>query len=403
MRANIIVVSGLSLLACFAGEFNGKQPNYKVLPPIAQGNLTVFPVVADKSFDTGQFLTLDEGIRSGQVIVTELGQPSGLVRPRQYNNDGVWRERPFPAPQSGARVNQLALINSSDRPLLLLAGEIVTGGKQDRVVGKDRIIPAHSEPVALDVFCVEPHRWIGASAQFGATASAMVQPSVRSQAMAERNQQGVWDEVAKSRAAFAATVPAPQALAIQSSSSYAAAVQNGDVKTHLDSMAAPIERSYEKLMQRLEAEKAVGAVVAVNGEIIWADVFASPALLAKYWPKLVRSYAAEALAPRPSPGFFGGSPSQENAQKFLDQLYGSHQTVETEPGIYSNTEIQDDYFDVFVLTSLLPNTGFQVHIAKMKRWGRTEFTNNLHRGTVPPIRTSASRLSPLSHAHIAIA
>jgi hypothetical protein len=66
-------------------------------------------------------------------------------------------------PRGGARVNQLALINNSDRPLLLLAGEIVTGGKQDRVVGRDRIIPAHNEPVALDVFCVEPHRWTGVS------------------------------------------------------------------------------------------------------------------------------------------------------------------------------------------------------------------------------------------------
>ena len=49
--------------------------------------------------------------------------------------------------QSRAQVNELSLINNSDRPLLLLAGEIVTGGKQDGVVGKDRIIPAHSQPV----------------------------------------------------------------------------------------------------------------------------------------------------------------------------------------------------------------------------------------------------------------
>ena len=46
------------------------------------------------------------------------------------------------------------------------------------------------------------------------------------------------------------------------------------------------------------AAKAVGVVAAVNGEIIWADIFASPALLQKYWPKLVRSYAAEAMVTR---------------------------------------------------------------------------------------------------------
>ena len=43
--------------------------------------------------------------------------------------------------QSGAEVNRLVLINNSDRPLLLLAGEIVTGGKQDRVIGADRLVP----------------------------------------------------------------------------------------------------------------------------------------------------------------------------------------------------------------------------------------------------------------------
>jgi len=47
-------------------------------------------------------------------------------------------------------------LGSSSRPLLLLACEIVSGGKQDRVIGKDRILPAESDPVDLSVFCVEP-------------------------------------------------------------------------------------------------------------------------------------------------------------------------------------------------------------------------------------------------------
>ena len=40
---------------------------YKVLEPIRHGNLTVFPVVAASSHDTRN-LTLDEGLRSGDVI-----------------------------------------------------------------------------------------------------------------------------------------------------------------------------------------------------------------------------------------------------------------------------------------------------------------------------------------------
>jgi hypothetical protein len=365
MRLAAIAACGVSLFVCFAGEFNAKRPTYKVLPGITQDNLTVFPVVADRTFDTSQFLSLDEGIRSGQVTVTEMGQSTGFIRPWPWN-DGVWHERPLSLSQSSAQVNQLALTNHSDRPLLLLAGEIVTGGKQDRVVGKDRIVPPHSQPVPLGVFCVEPHRWMGASLRFGGTAPAMAQPSVRSKAMALQNQLEVWDEVAKSRQAFANALPASQAMAMGSSSSYASAVQNQAVQARLDSLTVPIERSYDKLMQRLREEKAVGAVVAVNEEIIWADVFASPALLDKYWPKLVRSYGAEALAGRPSPVVYVVPASRDNAQGFLDHLYGDHENVDTQPNVYRATEIQGDGFAAFILTSLLPNTGFEVHIAKMK-------------------------------------
>src|SRR5690242_21728323 len=62
-----------------AGE-TSPAPGYKVLDPIRHGNLTVFPVVAAKSYPTNEFLTLDEGLRSGEVIVTESGSVQGLIR-----------------------------------------------------------------------------------------------------------------------------------------------------------------------------------------------------------------------------------------------------------------------------------------------------------------------------------
>ena len=85
-------------------------------------------------------------------------------------------------------MNRLVLVNNSDRPLILLAGEIVTGGKQDRVVGKDRIVPPKSDPIDLAVFCVEPERWVAAKSTFGSFHSQMAQPSVRRSAMADKNQ-----------------------------------------------------------------------------------------------------------------------------------------------------------------------------------------------------------------------
>jgi hypothetical protein len=345
-------------------------PHYKVLAPTSQGNLTVFPVVSSTSFDTALFLTLDEGVRAGEVIVTETGQATGLVRPRASLNDGVWREDPmpvpFPTPRSDAQVNELSLINNSDRPLLLLAGEIVTGGKQDRVVSKDRIIPAHSQPLALGVFCVEPHRWTQTSASFKSFSSSMAQPSVRSKAMANKNQQQVWDEVAKSRSAVINRLPDAAAVPLMASSSYANAMQSNPVQGEIDKIAKPLQQSYDSLIQKLRTEHAVGAVVAVNGEIVWADVFASSDLLNRFWPKLIRSYAAESFG-RIEPLESKLGPTQQSAQQFLDRLGGTHESVDTEPGLYRDTEISGDGYSTFILTALLPGTGFNVHLAKMKR------------------------------------
>ena len=331
-----------------AGEGAAAQ-RYQVLAPITQGNLTVFPVVANSTHDTSGFSTLDEGLRSGEVIVTEAGQRGGMVRRR-----GI----PIPPPGGGAEVNHLFIVNNSKRPLVLLAGEIVTGGKQDRVVGKDRIIPGGSD-ADLDVFCVEPGRWTEIRGAAGFTSGLpMAQPSVRTQAMAKKSQEGVWDRVASSRAEAAVVAGAPE---VETSTSYAGAIDNKKVRNEVEKVAAPVERSYQSVIGKLRDQKAVGVVVAVNGEIIWADIFASPALLEKYWAKLVRSYAAEALTHRGSTG----AATLKEAQAFLARLEGSHEQTDTEPGVYRHTEITGSGYKVFELTSLLPGTGFDVHVSKM--------------------------------------
>jgi hypothetical protein len=357
---------GLSLRPVHAGE----QPSasgYKVLEPIRHGSLTVFPVVAPKSYATSEFMTLDEGLRSGDVIVTEYGNVRGLMR-----------RRPVPAVQrESAEVNRLVLINNSKRPLLLLAGEIVTGGKQDRVIGKDRIVPAESDPVDLGVFCVEPGRWVATSDHFGtsgktygdavhgaAAGTLMAQPSVRAKAMGDKDQNQVWAEVRKQQASMSASlaVEAPAASGtVASTSSYAVVMENKDVKEKVDEIAKPIEQNYESLIKQLHDRKAVGVVVAVNGRIIWADIFASTELLEKYWPKLVRSYASEAVVTRAK----GGEVSSAQAEAFLGDMEGRRETIESEPGVYRHTQINGDGFKAFALTSLLPKTGFDVHVAKM--------------------------------------
>jgi hypothetical protein len=340
-----------------AGETSRSE--YKVLAPIRHGNLTVFPVVASSSHNTQQFLTLDEGLHSGEVIVSE----AGAIRPMVRRRSG-----PMPPIRDGAQVNQLMLVNNSSRPLLLLAGEIVSGGKQDRVIAKDRIVPAESDPIDLGVFCVEPGRWVGSSSKFYSSAgmaSAMAAPGVRSKAMAEKDQQKVWSEVGKTRTAMIASIP-PQTESVevqsmQSNTSYAKLMDNKAVQKQVDSVAAPMESDYRSVIKQLRDRNAVGIVVAVGDEIIWADMFASTDLLQKYWPKLVRSYAAEAIVTHTT----GKKVDEGAAQAFLEQMNGRHESVESEPGLYRHTEITGDGFKVFELTSLLPKTGFELHVAKM--------------------------------------
>jgi hypothetical protein len=328
------------------------------------------PVVAPKTYATSEFLTLDEGLRSGEVVVAEYGNVLGLMR-----------RRPLPAVQrESAEVNRLVLINNSKRPLLLLAGEIVTGGKQDRVIGKDRIVPAESDPVDLSVFCVEPGRWVATSEHFGTSGATygsgigagsgggtlMAQPSVRAKAMGDKDQNQVWAEVRKQQQAMetvevTAAAPQVETDAIRSTSSYAVVMENKDVKEKVDEIAKPIEQNYQSLIKQLRDRKAVGVVVAVNGHIIWADVFASTELLEKYWPKLVRSYASEAVVTRAK----GAEASLAQAEAFLGDMEGRRETIESEPGVYRHTEVNGDGFKAFALTSLLPKTGFDVHVAKM--------------------------------------
>jgi hypothetical protein len=357
------------------GPMQAGSGSYRVLAPIESGNLVLFPVVRTdgKSLEQTPFITLDEGLKSGEVEVTEAGRAQGLVRPRGQNSQHAYR---------GDEVNTLVLINHSKRSLLLLAGEIVTGGKQDRIIAKDRIVPADADPIDLSVFCIEPGRWTGSSDAFGAAGksaakSFMVQPEVRERAMAEQNQQQVWNSVngaisqmevaaapasAGSSGGFGRAASAPRTLG---TSSYAKAMQDTAVSEKVDEAAAPVMNAREQVLAKLRDEHAIGVVVAVRGQIIWADLFASTDLLSRYWTKLVRSYAAESLAE----GENHAAPSVADAQHFLDEPSSGTENSESEVGIYRYRELKSGSAETFVLESLLPGTGYDVHTSKMKLRG----------------------------------
>jgi hypothetical protein len=369
-----------------AGPMEEPHSSYRVLAPIESGNLLLFPVVQSVKTPGSPFLTLDEGIKSGQVEVTEAGRVRGLVRPRPTQgkiDDSVLRPNPNPQPPQyrGDQVNTLVLVNNSDKPLLLLAGEIVTGGKQDRVIAKDRIVPSGSDPIDLGVFCIEPGRWTEDTANFRGSAktpaqSMMVQPSVRAKAMVDKDQQEVWNSVHGTIAA-ALAAPAPPGIAVAGqqpvirdlnslgTTSYARAMQSTAVSEKVDEAAAPVMKSREQVLEKLREEHAVGVVVAVRGEIVWADIFSDTDLLARYWTKLVRSYAAESLLG----GEMHAAPTIADAQRFLDAPTGGTETSIGDVGVYRYKELRSGGTETFVLESLLPGTGYNVHISKLKMRG----------------------------------
>lgn len=360
----ILILGALALTLCISRGAPAGQvhKNLSVLVPITHGNLSIFPVVSDSMHDTHSFLTLDQGLRSGDVVVTEAGQ-SGLVRPRGTH------QRPVRYEQGSDEVNRLVLMNNSNRPLILLAGEVVTGGKQDRIVAKDRIVPPNSDPVDLTVFCIEPGRWVESSTNFKTSASSgagfLVQPSVRREAMAAKDQHEVWNAVGNSNRALAdnvASAPSQSAQMQSSTTSYAKMMQNETVKNKVDDEAKPIEHSYASVLGQLKDQHAVGVVVAVNGQIVWADIFGSSDLLQQYWPKLIRSYVAESLSASGN----GSKPATlEDAQRFLEHQEATHEVVDSEPGVYRQTEKSGEGYKVFALQSLLPGKDFDVHISKM--------------------------------------
>jgi hypothetical protein len=350
----ITALGGLAFVGSAPGSPSAPAPrpegDWRLLDPVTYENISVFPVVSSYSQDTSPFLTLEEGLSTGEVAVREQGSES-MVRGR----DG--RPVYLPQPTTGASVNQLVLINRSKRPLLLLAGELVSGGKQDRVIGKDRIVPASAPPLPLDVFCVEHGRWTGSS-EFAA-AKTIVHPSVRERAAVDQKQTEVWDAV-RSGSTLKASPAAPSARvttrdiegAIASNGrteAYEQIYQSRAVGVSIDEFVIEVQRRFASATSGLKGERVVGVVVAYGGEVAWSDIFASGNLFDHYWRKLLRSYAVEALT-RPTSR---QAASRDNANDFLRRLNG-RETQETEPGVYRWREIKEGQLAQIELDALQP-------------------------------------------------
>lgn len=225
-----------------------------VLAPIRHQNLALLPVITTAAGPHDDYLTLDEGMEKRLIRVGEI-------------DDG--------------EVNSLAIENRSDRPLFVMAGEVVLGGKQDRIIGKNTVVPARTTQ-SVPVFCVEHGRWSGRKAEFQ-TGSALAHNKLRSKASFD-DQSQVWSEVKEKngkRRTDNATDTYRRIAAQQSTGSLASWERS------LDAGKAALPSA--------DRARLVGYAVALNGQIVAVDVFGSPALFAKLEKKLVRSYITEAI------------------------------------------------------------------------------------------------------------
>ena len=373
MNRGNLLACGLLTLASLGGSLaamvaaGGPKPDrpningWRLIEPVTYENLTLFPVVAHKTTETSDFATLDEALASGDAIVTEQG---GEILRR--TRDG----RPVPVQGGGPSVNRLVLINRGKRPLVLLAGELLSGGKQDRVIAKDRIVAPGADPLPLDVFCVEHGRWSSGS-QFAA-AKMMVHPSVREKAAVDQKQTEVWNAVRSGTTARASGAPAaPPTLSAETigqviadearSESYAKMYKSPRLGQSVENFAEEIERRFARAIANLKGERVVGVVVAYGGEVAWADIFASRALFERYRSKLIRSYIVEALA-RPQTREHA---STDDAREFLRPLDG-RETLESEPGVYRWRQVTQGRYAEIQLESLRP-MNITLHWLKIHR------------------------------------
>jgi hypothetical protein len=275
--------------------------------PYSHDNVAVY-LIHGPSDDDREYLTLDEGLTAGLVFVREKGSRGGADR---------------------AEVNSLEIENKSGKWLFLQAGDIVKGGKQDRTIMTDLTVPPGAPPAAIDAFCVERGRWTATGGpQFGKNTGLVSGVGLKRAIQGEKNQARVWEEVAKAdaRATDAAragghVMPA-SATTLSGTGTYNAIVENPTLKGSREQIVAALIGEIEK------ARTATGMAVAINGQIVAADVYASAPLFRKLARKLLDSYATEAvLAPK------GASsdklPGQQAVVAFLASAANGSSKVET--------------------------------------------------------------------------
>jgi len=218
-------------------------------------NLTIFPLFSRNGHDP-DYLLLQEAIKKKLAEVREVSEEGSIP--------------------------ELLVENRSPLPILIPEGEVLIGAKQDRTVNITLIIRAMTEHV-IPVSCVEQGRWARTSRSFAAShfatpglrarkiASSQAHRRATGQAMSDQSQ--VWRDVAFSVAAVDAHS------------------ETGSIADAYKASEERIRKCREKLVL---PENATGVLVTSGEDIVGMDLFDSPKVLLKIWPRLSESYFFEA-------------------------------------------------------------------------------------------------------------
>jgi hypothetical protein len=223
--------------------------------PIQYHNISVLPVLTRRQGPYQHYTLLEQGVAAKTFEVRELAGNSGQ-----------------------AQVGEIEVRNTGEHPVYLLGGEMILGGKQDRIIAQDTVVPRGEGWLKVSVFCVEQGRWQGQNMKFSA-GSAMADTAIRKAAMTG-SQSEVWQQVSKKNEQHG-TQTATQ--------TYRRTIQNADVRKKI--------RPYvNDLKARLPRDhKLAGLVFGVNGTIHVVDIFGNPDLFQNLSDKLLSAYVLEAL------------------------------------------------------------------------------------------------------------
>jgi hypothetical protein len=176
-------------------------------------------------------------------------------------------------------VHWLSLYNHSDKNIYVTAGEVLSGGRQDRMVTKDTLIMAGNKRSDLHVMCVEEERWSKKDKKF--TYEKKANMHLRKVLDLSGNQVLIWNEI--NRQLIEDTIK-------NKTLSYLAL---GNDKKFMAKMDPYLQYFRQKLTQ---PDSTVLGVVCISGDkVIGTDIYAATSIFYDQLMPLLKGYIEEAV------------------------------------------------------------------------------------------------------------